>query len=227
MNWGQVATSSSEKTWTQPALSANGTWDGNDFAVKASHEASKGQAWHAVDGSESTGWSSYGGSLPVYYYFYYPTKLKWSSIEIMNHNSNSVGSIASLQIHGSDDDTNYESLTSYQNSLYKNKELWTVPVNSSKFYKYYRITITAGKAKGSGYSSMPGVQEFNINATYQTTVANSITFPYTHHSTDSYSPWIFLYGGDGECYVSSRLNTGLILHNTSSATSCLYGTIGY
>lgn len=223
MNWGRVSINTQETAWTQPLLSENGILGGSSFAVSASSEYSSSfQACKLFDGNTATGWapSENGVSSNPYIIFYNPTPLK---VTLLTCTYTSVGPsqrVQGLYVVGSNDNNEWSSkLASWSGD---GSGTYSVNVNSTEFYKYHKIIIT-----DANLGNRPGLNEITISATQLTYVLNSITFPYSHYSSDSYAPYIFLYGGGGECYVSSRTSTGMNLYNTSSATSCLYGTIGY
>lgn len=138
-----------ESSWTQPVLSANGTLGGDSFACSPSSTEEYLNwypAWKAFDNTNSTAWSCVGSTGHMI--FYNPAALKVSSIKITNPTNNSgilnFHSVATAgNIQASNDSTNWIQIATYTNSSTTSGQTWTINVNSSNFYKYYKIEITS------------------------------------------------------------------------------------
>lgn len=161
-----------ETTWNQPKLSANGTMGGNSFACDASTSAStlNYQTWKALDNSNSTAWATTNNNPTGWYTFYNPTGLRLISLTIQNPSANSgilnyYGVATSGSILASDTNSNFTQLTTFTNSKTSSGQSWTINVNSSQFYKYHRINITASSKANTGTT----LSEIIINAKYGTT----------------------------------------------------------
>lgn len=126
------------QTFTQPVLSANGTLGGNSFAVSASGENQSGsnpyRAYEAFDNNASTYWRC-SNTTSGWIQFYNPKPLHVSTLKWGYFYSYPTGG----SVLGSNDGTNFDTLTTWTNSSAAD---FTITVNSTKAYKYYRITVT-------------------------------------------------------------------------------------
>lgn len=126
------------QTFTQPVLSANGTLGGSNFAVSASSENQSGtnpyRAFEAFDGNSDTYWRC-ANTTSGWIQFYNPKPLYVSTLIWGYFYSYPTGG----SVLGSNDGTNFDTLTTWTNSSAAD---FTITVNSTKAYKYYRITVT-------------------------------------------------------------------------------------
>lgn len=129
-------------SWTRPNLSANGSLGGGSFAVYASSENSSSyQIWKAFDASNSTQWIGNYSALPISVKIYNPNALKVSSFNMRNR-SNANGYFTSGKVYVSSTNDNWRYFTSFSNSVSGIGKEWTINVNSSSFYKYYKIQFS-------------------------------------------------------------------------------------
>lgn len=154
-----------ETAFARPSLTANGTLGGSSFAVSASSSYVNNPAYYAVDSNTSTAWIS-DSAIPASFIFYNPNALKVSTLTILNRIIGSyVYSIRDYTVFGSNDNSNWTTLTSGQNTNNTDSYSWQISVNSSTFYKYYKITATSTNY-GTGVGS---VGDVGITATYMQT----------------------------------------------------------
>lgn len=140
----------SEIIWAQPTLTANGTLGGDTPAVAASRTAqSTTAAYRAFDKNSSTRWGGGTTQYPVYITIYNPIALKVANVSIMNYWARTFtkGDI----LAGDDPDNLITLVSNWTNSNSTQNAVWTINVNSSSYYKYWRINFTAG-----GFSSSQG-----------------------------------------------------------------------
>lgn len=124
-----------DKEFVRPNLAANGTWGGNNFAVKANVNLS--DAYKAVDGNFSTYWGNNGYNTPIYR-FYNSKPIKITSLKIMCATTTSVPS--SVTIEGSNDDSTYEDLGGTKTLL---SGTYTIDLSTNtKYYKYHLLKLT-------------------------------------------------------------------------------------
>lgn len=144
-----------ETTFTQPALSADGTLGGTSFAVSASsYYDSSYYAFKGVDNNSSTSWALANGQTTGYYILYNPVAVKASSISITNRGVSSYA-ITGYTLYGSNDGTNYTALITGTNSVTSASSNWDINIPSANraFYKYYKIYISSSDASdGSGFT---------------------------------------------------------------------------
>lgn len=139
--------------WEMPALTANGTIGGGNYACAASTTYT-GYAYYAFDNNTATGW--YGNANGDWITFYSPVPIKVSSIYIDTvpyYGSNG------FDIYGSNDNSTFTYLAS--GSIPINSS-GTVDVNATSAYQYIRVTTTSVNVGRSGFD------EIKINATQQT-----------------------------------------------------------
>lgn len=123
-------------------------------------------------------------------------------------------------VYGSNDNSSWTTLKTFTNTNVTAGDSWTIAVNSSDYYKYYKISGTAN-------SGGPSIQEIKITATYLTVASNSITFPNAYSNT-GYSYTLGYYGAaQGNSYCSSKTETNMTLFNSTTAQYVNYMTIGY
>lgn len=122
--------------FSRPNLSANGTMGGNSFAVSCDSAVSSGyQAYYAVDGNTDYLWMVNNTNSICKYTFYNPLPLKVS--QIVNYYTSTTYSAANFIIEGSNDNQKWTEIGTYTVTKTLTQ---TIPVNSTRFYKYHRIT---------------------------------------------------------------------------------------
>jgi len=124
--------------WTRPNLTGNGVLGGDSFAVTASSYTSREQPYMAVDNNSSSYWSSSGSSST--YTIYNPNKLKITQLILSTLSG--TGRIITVTINGSNDNINWENITSSYSGTS------TVILNMSsntKGFKYYKLTLTGSR----------------------------------------------------------------------------------
>ena len=130
--------------WTQPKLSANGTLGGSSFAVIASSENVAGVgAYGAFDGTTSSStdcWHSNSESNS-WLTFYNPTAIKVTNLQITNRNDGTYTyPIYGGVVYGSNDNSYWEQITTFTNSVLTSNTAWNIDLSSNKnYYKYYKI----------------------------------------------------------------------------------------
>lgn len=128
-----------ERPWVQPVLSSNGTIGGDSFAVIGSSNYSGGY-WAAFDNNPATIWHSNGG-MPQWMVMYNPEPLRLKKFIITTSNSSGHEGIKSGTIYGSNDNKVWEEITNYTNTVSGRGQTFEIPVNSTKYYKYYKLHI--------------------------------------------------------------------------------------
>lgn len=131
--------------FVQPTLSSNGTLGVGNFAVSAT----AGTPYLGADNNPGTGFEGGNGSTPGRHYWYSKNKLKISSISIKNHGSDGYdenGTPIGFYIYGSNDvcapgviPTDWTQLYYGTNSTTNKNATWSIPVNSTVFYKYIQL----------------------------------------------------------------------------------------
>ena len=130
-------------TFVRPNLSSNGTMGGDAFAVEAwsSNEGYISSAYLAVDGSSSccniNGWVWDEDKGSNTFTFYNPDALKVSSLTF-NFLASNRG-FSKLIVEASNDNSNWVRLSSWNG---RPSDSLTCSVNSNKYYKYHRLTIS-------------------------------------------------------------------------------------
>lgn len=160
-----------ETAWTQPILSSAGTMGGSSFAVSDNGHYSSNAFWKCFDGNHSS--SNYGyfraGQGPAKsctVIMYNPEPIKIQSIKSYNVVVSAAMNFGTGTIYGSNDGTNYTQINIYSNlqatGSTKNDYV-TIPVNSTSFYNYYKISNTDTPSNIGGV--IVGSGEFEITAT--------------------------------------------------------------
>ena len=121
--------------FSRPNLSANGTMGGNSFAVSCDSSVSGYSAYYAVDGNTDYLWMVNNTNSICKYTFYNPIPLKVS--QIINYYTSTTYSASNFIIEGSNDNQNWTEIGTYTVSKTLTQ---TIPVNSTRYYKYHRIT---------------------------------------------------------------------------------------
>ena len=127
--------------WEQPVLTANGTLGGDSFAVVADSVYGSDDNWKAFDNDTSTIWHS-GGSLPHWVTMYNPNALKVDKLIITTSNSGGHKGVTAGTVVGSNDNENWEYICDWTNDVTDQGATWEIAVNSSKYYKYYKLNMT-------------------------------------------------------------------------------------
>ena len=159
-------------SFSQPALSANGTLGGSSFAVYASKEQSTGYAlWKAFDKNTSTCWSAGAGANTTnfngtYFTIYNPAALKVSSLSITNRSGVNGYTPKNGTVYGSDNNSSWTSIATYSNSDSTAGSVWTLSVGSSNYYKYYKIVVSEILPYNNIYYSIQ-LAEIGVNGVYQ------------------------------------------------------------
>ena len=119
-------------SWTQPALSANGSVGGASFAVSAS--AATNPAYYAFDSNSSTYWRS--GTAAGWIQFYNPIPLLVSNIRWGYFYSYPTAGT----VQGSSDGITWDTVANWNNSAAAD---FDIKLTSSIAYKYHRINVTS------------------------------------------------------------------------------------
>ena len=148
---GTSGTSYTDVSWSNPNLSSNGSLGGSSFAVQASGERGTSAAWKAFDGSTTTFWiSGSAATTSAYMIMYNPNAIKLSTISITNYTSNAgAHTPTSGTIYGSSNNSSWSTIKSYTNSTTSNKGNWSISVNSSSYYKYWKINMSKTNTSGN------------------------------------------------------------------------------
>lgn len=162
---GTYSTSETQTSWSSPTISSNGTLGGSSFAVYASSAAANYPAYYAFDGTTSNEWSAVRvADLPIDYIFYSPTAVKVSTIYITNSASRNY--FKSGSVYGSNNNSGYSTLvSSWSNSNSTVLSTWSISVNSSTAYKYYKIVFSTW----SSGTYAPRCAEISASGTKTTT----------------------------------------------------------
>ena len=125
--------------FVRPNLTSNGALGGNAFAVSSDCiTRSKYAAYYAVSGdSAHHAWMSDSTTSECRYIFYNPQKLKVS--KIVNTYYSSTYSAQNVLIEGSDDRRTWQQIGLYSASAASGTQ--TLNVNSTKFFKYHKLTF--------------------------------------------------------------------------------------
>lgn len=155
-----------ETNFPQPALSSNGNLGGASFAVFASSSNSSYPAFQASDNNPSTFWSADSGITSAYYTLWNPSAIKAASFDMTTYQA--IYSPASITIYGSNDNSNWTSLSTYTNSNYTNYATWNIPIPSFNqgFFNYYKLSFN-GTIGGAGYAL--ALAQITINGIYIST----------------------------------------------------------
>lgn len=115
-----------------PVLSSNGVYGQGSFSIKSVPEAT----WVLYYAFDNNGNTFYQVSNPCSIYFYTSSKIKVSSIFF----AISSGSAGKVRSYGSNDGSQWKEL----GGAYTNSGSFTLNVNSSDFYHYYRVDTSGG-----------------------------------------------------------------------------------
>lgn len=134
--------------WTQPVLKSNGDIYGSRFACTESSyytesDGREQRAWRLFSG-DSTGeeWQINSVSTSSTYWatFYNPNPLKISALQVQN----GTGSFSptKLVFQGSNDNSTWTTLGTTTNNNTTTGDLWNATIDTTGWYKYYRIVVT-------------------------------------------------------------------------------------
>ena len=139
---------STEEPWTRPNLTSNGIMGGDEFAVCCTNPDYNDQAWMAVDdvtqGGYHTEWYGFIYESPDYV-FYNPNPLKVTELKFVFSFRMSEG----VSIYGSEDESNWEEITSSYNpepsyDEESGMEFTLCTLTNDNFYNYYKIVFEGG-----------------------------------------------------------------------------------
>lgn len=156
-----------DRPWNRPNLTSSGVLGGDKFACTSltKLQASTYDAWRLFDGID-TGenlWSSTSGQGA--FVFYNPNPLKVESLEVVNY----YGGISNWykgSVYGSNDGDTWTILADFLNtSHYGGAEHWSIPVNSSVYYKYHKVQILQNVGHSSYAPYATSAREVYITAT--------------------------------------------------------------
>ena len=127
-------------TWTQPALSSDGTMGGDICAVETNITLYSGvSAYYGFDGDNSNTFHSASGSTVGYFTFYTPTPIKVTSIQFRNQGGYNGRASRGGTIYGSNDNSNWTTITTFVHTDTSN-QIWSIDLSSNNgFYKYYKV----------------------------------------------------------------------------------------
>lgn len=216
INYGNAITGSQTASFVQPTLSANGTLGEGEFAVATTTQYNQ-QAYYGFDENDNTLFSSSSGDL----FLYSNTPLKIQNMQFINFHSNHSYHVAAGSVYGSNNGTNWDTLTTFTLSVSGNKTPYTIEINSPSEYTYYKIVGTSF-LEGKYWS----FYQCYITATYTTTALNQITFPQAFTSTNYAYSLAYRNGTFGNSYAINLTSTGMTLQNNSKADAVYYIAIG-
>ena len=153
--------------WTQPILSSNGILGGDSFAVKSQSQADLWDVYKAFDNDMSTyWWIPWNNDKQLI--IYNPEGLNIQQI-IWNYNG-TYSHFNSMNVYGSNNNSNWEQLTSnYSNS----GNYGTLNVSANNYYKYYKFEF--------GDNSYHNIYEIQIIATYKVPHTNDKSIDLTEY----------------------------------------------
>lgn len=149
--------------WTQPALTSNGTMDGNAFAVNQSsilNEDSYGFKAFDKQGA-GTYWHSAKG-FPQSIAWYNPKPLKITNVKITNRSID--GSFPNAYQLQYSDDKNTWTTTNTGNGTSGFSASWNIAVSHTGFHKYWRLVVSSATGANSDYVA---IGEIDITAQEQ------------------------------------------------------------
>jgi len=160
-----------ETPFVQPTLSANGTIGGDSFAVDSSSSSgTNGLAFYAFNGivNDNRYADSANGATFYWISWYNPIPLKIASLKIDNSPYSGATAPTGGIVQGSNDNSNWEDIVTFTNSVTAINQSWTITVNSSKSYKYHRIYVPSSNFTGG--TKRARFAEITISATEYTEV---------------------------------------------------------
>ena len=187
---------------------------GTSFAVSGTVYQSSRAPWNMFDNNSSTFYDPASGSFnDVIFTIYNPTPLCITQIQYVVRGSYYQSKVI---IQGSDDNSNWIDLGTYNLASGSTQ---TTNISNTQFFKYYKFT-------GTGYSM---VGEVKLTATYATSTLNSIIFPTSYTSSNSYgASFSYIGGSSSTAYISTKSNTGLSLDGVdTNSSSANWIALGY
>lgn len=153
-NAGDMIATPVYKAWTMPALTANGTLGGSEYAAEASGAVTSGHdAYKSFDGTHG-GSKTFAGITDTtsgWLTWYSPVKLKVTSLIFQNPSSGTANRYMSdFEIFGSNDGVQWDSLVSGTMGGSDNSYLQTVKIPENKYnvdkpgYHYLKIEAVNG-----------------------------------------------------------------------------------
>lgn len=161
---GTYSTSSSYTSYTSPTnMTSNGTWNGNNFAVKADFTSKRGDLYRLFDNNTSNpvstnsstaayvlGYSLSSGNI----YCCCSNQVKISTATCYIVNSSSYGLCpASYTLYGSNTDgSNWTSLGSYtkpSSGTISTGDAWSISSSNSNYFKYFRWYFVGRQSAGA------------------------------------------------------------------------------
>lgn len=155
--------------FVQPTLSANVS---DTFSVFGTQKTNGTQSlWMAFDGSLDTVWCPVAVANPAnsYCVFHNSEPLKVSTITITNRKISNYH-VTGYQVLASNNNSDWDLLTTDTNSVGDSGATWQINVNSQQYYNYYKFLITSGKYD-SQYSC--SIAQISIQAEEQVAVEST------------------------------------------------------
>ena len=165
--------------WTQPVFTSasnNGTVGGEKFACYAHMPQSDlaGQAWYLFRANLGSGYNQ-GSAVNYpngYWLLYNPELLNITNLSLynINHVSYNDAAMKTGNVYGSNDNQNWELLTSFTNTNYSAGGNYQVDLSSNtNYYRYYKIQGTSqGVVANPGRDHLNGLGLIKVTATQKT-----------------------------------------------------------
>lgn len=149
------------RTFSQPVLTENGLLGGGTFAVSGDVTDPIYQPYQAFDGTDPA-WIA---QLPSpEYIIYNPNPLKISKITVVNPvNFANAYAVTSGSVYGSNNNSNWTLLTNFQNSVTGNGQVWSIDIETDKYFRYYKIVNSTHLNDWGGYKDLFLVAEEQIS----------------------------------------------------------------
>lgn len=171
----QSTPSTTNVSWLQPTLSANGTLGSGDFAVNASQYNSSYQAHDAFDGSTSTSWVPQPHQTPassvdvtkLYMTMYFGKAVNISKFNFRNRAASNTAPV-SWQLYRSSNGSSWTLASSGSNSVQTASGTCTANISHSGNYNYFQMRFGSDWKYTS--QSGRGINEWTITATYKNTI---------------------------------------------------------
>lgn len=154
----------SVKSWTQPILTANGTLDGDGFAVGASSASSGYDVYKAFDGDNNSYFQLVGNAAGQDFTFYNPNPLNVTELIFTFYDTSEAYGIRQGKLLASNDNSTWTEIKSFDSFV----TTWDVS-NNKNFYKYYKVEIISGGT----YKGYVDIKNINITANENVQVKNS------------------------------------------------------
>lgn len=142
------------RSFSRPNLTANGTLGGSNFAMACSNYLGSNYGYFVFDGTSNYWWTSTTNSTIT---FYNPKPIKVDSLVITFSTNSTTYYARNITVEGSNDNENWSGLGTF---AYVSGQQRTLNVNSSRFFKYYRLTLAV-------YSVYIRISDIAINGTYK------------------------------------------------------------